>query len=195
MKDIFYEEVVVNSNYKRERLIHDVLTVLGILSVFLIFCWIIIFFFLIFTMIGSNFLANLIVFTLPAIILCFSAWLFFKARNKYCVEFDYTLVSDSFRIDKVIRCARRFKLFDLYVPDVEKIGKFGSDTCNRYLSNQSIECEYCTSNDSPEETKDFYYVVCPFQGKNTLFVLECSEQFIINLNRGCKRGVLEADYK
>ena len=119
----------------------------------------------------------------------------FKFRKNFCIEYDYTLVNDSVRIDKINKKVVRTPIIDFITLDIEKIGKFGSKTYEGYSELDSVNIIFCSPNEMPAVGKDFFYIVANTQGEKKMFVLETTETFISGILSNCKKGVLEADYK
>ena len=51
-----------------------------------------------------------------------------------------------------------------------------------------------TSNDTPSEDKDFYFITLNHDGEKKLLVLEASETFIINVIKFAKKGILDEEF-
>ncbi len=195
MRDIFAEEVVRNEKYKSEKVKYNIMTFLGVICLLLFFVWIINFIVNFVALLGDNFIINLILNILPGAALLGAFILFFKFRNKFCIEYDYTLVDDSLRIDQVVKSVKRFKMIDVSTKDITRIGKFGSDTYNSLVENSVFDINLYSPNESPLDDKDFFYISCYIQGAQKILVLETTEEFVSLILKNCKRGVLEADYK
>ena len=48
-----------------------------------------------------------------------------------------------------------------------------------------------TSNVTPDENKDFYYMVVNKDGEKKMYVIECTETFIVNVLKFSKRTVVD----
>ena len=51
-----------------------------------------------------------------------------------------------------------------------------------------------TSNAEPDEGKDFFYIVANVEEEKKLFILECTETFMVNVLKFSRKTVLEEDY-
>lgn len=128
------------------------------------------------------------------IVFCFLAGFFLgKTKKKFYNEFDYTFVSGSFRFSKVIMNKKRVFINKFETSQVEKIGKYGSNGYNLYTKNPKIKRVYLTNNSYPAEGKDFYYMVFNQNGEKFLYLLECTEKFIVNILHFMNSTVWERD--
>jgi hypothetical protein len=117
-----------------------------------------------------------------------------KVKDKFFVDYDYTLISDELRISKVIKDVKRVDLQIINLNTIEKIGKYGSDTYHKLVvRNKASETIY-SSNELADEGKGFYYIAYNFDGLN-IAVIECSEKMIYNLLQNTGKKTLEEDYK
>ena len=85
-------------------------------------------------------------------------------------------------------------IVDVQPSDIEKIGKIGSGTFTKYNNMSDIKRMILTSNAEPEEGKDFFYIVANVEEEKKLFVLECTETFMVNVLKFSRKTVLEEDY-
>ena len=81
------------------------------------------------------------------------------------------------------------------VTNVERIGKYGSKTYNKYSLMPGVVKMILTSNVTPTEGKDFYYIVVNLDGIKKLLILECTEMLMVNILRFTNRGIIEEDFK
>ncbi len=195
MRDVFIEEVVENSKFNSEKVKYNVMSVLAIIFLFALITWALSFVIFFPTMLGESFVVKLILNIFLGSLFGVGTWLFFKFRNRFCIEYDYTLVDDSLRIDKVVKRVKRFKVNDFSIKNIDKIGKFGSKTYENFASNQDLDIEFCSPNDMPSDETDFYYLVANTSKGRFVYVLECRISFITTIIKGCRRDVLEADFK
>ena len=117
-----------------------------------------------------------------------------KIKNKFYVDYDYTFVTGSIRISKVIANVKRRHIISFETSQIEMIGKYDSDTFNKYNSMPGLSKQIFTSNVSPDNGKDFYYIVVNSASKY-LFVLECTETFIVQILKFAGKSILEKDFK
>ena len=75
--------------------------------------------------------------------------------------------------------------------DIEKIGKYGSELFEKYSRMPDVKTVILTSNVSPAEKKEFYYMVVNKDGEKKMYVLECTELFIVNVLKFAKRTVVD----
>lgn len=190
MNEVYYEETAIIKNEKSARIKYNLFKTLSIISYTLIFFWIFIF---LTTFAHINVIIDIITFIIPAFIFALIGRLFGKTKNKYYVEYDYTFVSGSIRIAKVIKgIKRKFLLeFDCYA--IEKIGTYGSKTFDAYEKMPGTRLEILTSNDVPVDGKDFYYIVANINAEKIIFIFECTKNFMVNVLKFSKKTVLEKE--
>lgn len=192
MKEIFYEESAKIQNDKAASTKYYVFKTLSVISYVLMALWIIAVFYA-FDWSG-NFLINIIFVLLPLILFFLSGFLLGRFKNKLYVDYDYTFVSGSVRVAKVIKNIKRKFVLKFEASDIEKIGKYDTDTYNKYLSMPGINKMILTSNCTPDENKDFYYIVVNIDGEKKLLLFECTELFIVNILRYTNKSVLEEEF-
>ena len=117
-----------------------------------------------------------------------------KLKNRFYVDYDYIFVSGSIRFSKVIKNINRKFIVKFECSDIEKIGKIGSGTFNKYNGMPDIKRMILTSNAEPDEGKDFFYIVANVEEEKKLFILECTETFMVNVLKFSRKTVLEEDY-
>ena len=93
-----------------------------------------------------------------------------RLKNRFFVEYDYTFITGTIKIAKVIRQIKRKSVFDFDVSNIEKIGMYDSSTYNEYLAIPGISTMVLTSNSSPNEGKNFYYIVANIFGEKKLLI-------------------------
>ncbi len=138
---------------------------------------------------------NILYLIVPFLLLFFSGFFLGKLKNKLYVDYDYTFVSGSVRISKVIKNVKRKFVIKFEYDAIERIGKYGSDTYNNYEKMPGIKKEILTSNVEPSEGKDFYYIVVNHEDNKKLLILECTELFIVNILKFANKLVIEKDFK
>ena len=193
MQEIFYEESSKCQNEKSEKVKYTIFFVLSILSFFLSLLW---FFIIIyFLVIDENFFVKLLIFLIPLIVFLTSGILFFNIKNKFCIDYDYSFISGTIRISKVINNSLRKKLYDFTTKTIEKVGCVDSTLYNEYLKNNTIKKVYLTSNDNSSEGKDFYYILINSNAEKELLIIECTKTFIINVLKFSKPTVRDNELK
>lgn len=191
MQEIFYEEsakIQDEGSAKRRYYIAKTLMVISyVLAVIWgLFCFMFI--------IDLNHILSSLIFTLvPLALFIASGIILGKFKDKFYVDYDYTFVSGSLRFSRVIKNIKRKHIMNFNTSDIEKIGLYGSEAYERYELMPDVKKKILTSNDSPEENKDFYYFVVNTSGEKYLLILECSELFIVNVLKFTNRTVLDQD--
>ena len=114
-------------------------------------------------------------------------------KNNLYVDYDYTFVTGSVRFSKVINNKKRKSICKFEASDIERIGRYNSET---FLLYQSMEkCNYLVLTSNIDDSdKEFYYIVANFEGEKHLIVLECTQNFIINVLKFASRSVLEKGF-
>ncbi len=192
MREVFYEETVLNRDESSQKIKYNLCKWFSVFFYCLLAVWIGIVFWL-FAFAG-NIVLDLIFSIVPlAIFFCLGLFLW-KAKNKYCVDYDYTFVSGSVRFSKVIKGIRRIFITKFESTDVEKLGKYGSETYKKYSLMKDVSEVILTSNTTVTEGKGFYYLVVNKNALKYLYVLECTETFIVNLLKFTNKGVLDQEY-
>lgn len=198
MIDVFCEETAICLNAAAEKKKYYVFKVLSIIffiiSVLLI---LIVLYTYDFSKISEgSLLVNILFLVLPVLSGISIGILFLIFKNRYCVDYDYTFVSGSIRISKIIKEIKRKNLYKFESSAIEKIGKYGSDSYNGYIKLPNVKVVAATSNKNPAQNKEFFYmVVNGLDQHKIILILECSETFIANVLKFANRYVLEKDYK
>lgn len=193
MQEIFYEESANLQNPKPAAVKYNTIRILSILSYVALVLWLIM---VLFYEFGSGALWLQIIFLLiPTAMFFLSGFFLGRLKNKFYVEYDYTFVSGSIRFSKVIKNVKRKFIIKFECSEIEKIGKVGSGTFEKYFAMPGVAKNILTSNGSPADNKDFYYIVVNTDEEKKLFVLECTETFMVNVLKFSNRMVLEEDYK
>lgn len=192
MKEIFYEETATINNERSERAKYNIFRVLSILFYVLTVLYLIVVFFA-YDWSGGNLLLNIIFVIIPFIMFLVSGIVFGKLKNKFCVEYDYTFVTGSIRVSKVIKYIKRKFIIKFETRDIEKIGEYGSQTYYKYEQIKDITKLTLTSNFTASENKKFYYIVANVDSDKKLMLFECREEFIINILKFSNKTVLEEE--
>lgn len=192
MKEIFYEESSVVQNVKSANVKYNIFRTISIVSYVLMTLWILIIFFTL--NLKANWILNLIFYLIPLILFFLSGFLFGRFKNKLYVDYDYTFVTGSIRVAKVIKNIKRKFIIKFDAKDIEKIGKYDSGTYQKYLSMPGVVKMIFTSNYSATDGKDFYYIVASIDGDKKLMVFECTELFIVNVLKFSNKSVLEEEF-
>lgn len=180
MNEILYEESVEPKNLKMQKTFYTVYSILMWISI-AVSIVLVCFGGLIFT----PFLVLLILFVISAIIFAFV-----RTRVYYCV--DYTFVSGSTRIIKVVNYKRRKKVLVFDAKEVDTVGKVGSETFEKLFKTPNLKKVYATPNSSFD---DAYYVFLTQNGVKYMVIMECKETYLSHLVSFAGRNVVEKDYK
>ena len=86
-------------------------------------------------------------------------------------------------------------IVDVQPSDIEKIGKVGSGTFIKYYKMPGLTSAVLTLNLQPADKKDFYYIVANINGDKKMYILECTEMFMVNVLKFSNKLVLEEDFK
>ena len=198
MQEIFYEETSLCANASTQKKIYYAYLALAWLFIVLSFVWV---FILLYTYdfgkIGEgNVLLNILVIALPFIATIGFSILFLVLRNRHCLDYDYTFVSGSIRISKIIKEVKRRAVCKFEASQIEKIGKVGSRDYNALIDLKNVKLIIATSNKTETDEKNFYYMlVSGIEEKKVLIILECTETFIKTVLKFANRYVLEKDFK
>lgn len=192
MKEVFYEESAVVSNAGVAKAKYNIFKGVSIASYVLMVIWISIIFL---TMdLSQNLILNLIFYLVPLVLFFLSGFLFGRFKNKLYVDYDYTFVTGSIRIAKVIKNIKRKFVLKFDASNIEKIGKYDSGTFNKYYSMPGVTKYTFTSNITADEGKEFYYIVANVDGDKKLMIFECTETFIVHILKFANKSVLEEEF-
>ena len=192
MKEFFYEESSIVQNEKSEKFKYNIFNVLLIISYVLMVFWIIIVFF------GYEFsgyiVLDLIIILTPLALFIATGILLGKFKNKFCIDYDYTLVTGSLRFSKVINNLKRKAITSFDCSAIEKLGEYGSETFNKYSLMPNVSTQILTSNSSPSTGKGFYYLVVNTEGDKKLFILESTDKLIANIMQFANKTLLDEEF-
>lgn len=194
MQEVFYEETSLLNKEKTALGKYRLLNIFSIASY--VMAGIVALMFFYFYNI-ENF--NLLVFAVSAL-LPFALFLFFgimlgRIKNTMFVDYDYTYVSGSIRISKVIRRIKRKNILKFETSDIVQMGKYGSETYLKIEKMPGVKKMILTGNQTPSEGNDFFYLQVNTEGVNKLLVFDCSEKFMATILRYSNKTILEKDYK
>ena len=189
MQEVFYEESAMVQSLGPAKTKYYIVKTFSVISYVIATLWAIISFMLF--PLNGEVLLNLLFAALPFAIFLVSGILLGKIKDKLYVDYDYTFVSGSIRFSRVIKNVKRKNVLHFETSSIEKLGKYGSDTFERYMLMPDKKKIILTSNSEPEEGKGFYYIVANVGGQKYVFVLECTETFISYVIRYSNRTVIE----
>ena len=192
MREVFYEETTVVNNPSKCAKKYQIFKILSILSDVL--AGLNLFLGLFYPIIEEVLILSLVMAFIPAVFFIILGILLGKRKNLVYVEYDYTFVTGSIRISKVIANLKRKSLFVFESKEIEQIGMYGSDAYLRYEKTPGIIKKILTSNETPNENKDFYYIVSAIDGEKHLLVVESTKLFIANILKFANRTILEKEF-
>ena len=196
MREVLYEESAVLQNQKSGNTKYYIFYTLSILMFF--FFGFQIFLLLFFTRIPEiekgNIVLNIISLLVPIALSLTLAIVFLNLKNRFVVDYDYIFVSGSIRVSKVIKNFKRKFVIKFETSNIEKLGLYDSETYNQYLKVPGIKKTILTLNSTPEEGKDFYYMVVNVNDTKNLLIFECKELFIVNVLQFSNKAIIEPDF-
>ena len=199
MRELFYEESAKIRNEKSALRKYYIFKTLSIISYVLMGVWIFIIFigfdFRVFNESAMAIIISVLYYLLPFALFLSSGIILGRFKNRFYVDYDYTFVSGSVRISQVIKNYKRKSVLIFDTGAIEQIGKFGSETYEKYASTPGIKRLILTSNTEPEEGKEFYYMVVTTEGSKKLLILECSETFLVNILKFANKSIVAKDFK
>lgn len=192
MQEVFYEECSKCSNFKKEKTKYTLVNLMSLLS----FCFAILWVFIVINFVNikdANLILTLVVYLIPSVLMVVVGVVLFKFKNRFCIDYDYTFVSGSIRISKVINNKNRVSLVKFPTDFIEKVGISNSKEYNSYLKNPSIKQYVYTSNQEPDEGKKFYYIIAVINSEKRMIIIETTPHFIVNILRFSKRSVRDQE--
>ena len=191
MQEVFYEESSKIINEKSEKLKYNLLFIMSIVCFVVSFLWIFICYF-IYDLTVASIIVNILSIAIPFIVFIVSGILCLKFKNNFCIQYDYTFVTGSIRIDKVIKNVKRIHRYNFEYNQIDKIGRFASDTYFELGANPSVKRDLLTSDAS---SVDLFYIYVTILGERNILILQCTEKFIAHIVRFTGKTVLEKDFK
>ena len=191
MQEIFYEESSKIVNEKSEKLKYNLLLIMAIFCFFVSFIWIFVCFF-IYDITLASVIVNVISTVLPFVVFLFLGILCLRFKNNFCIQYDYTFISGSIRIDKVIKNIKRVPKYNFEYNQIDMIGRFASDTYFQFGSNPDVNRELLTADSS---SVDLFYLCVTISGEKNILILQCTEKFIAHIIKFTGKTVLEKDFR
>ena len=194
MQEVFYEETALVQNTKKAKTKYIICKSLSIFFYVLAGLWFLIWFYSadVETM---NFLSILFQLLIPLAALIFSGIIFTKYKNKMYVDYDYTFVSGSIRLSKVINQIKRKNIMKFETSDILQLGKYGSETYEKIEASPNVKKLILTSNIEASDGKEFFYLHVNKDGDHKLIIFECTEKFMATVLKFSNKTILEKDYK
>lgn len=193
MLDVFYEESARVQNVRSATSKYNTYKVLSIIFYALSIIWVVIA--LTCYSLSGNVLIDIIAMVTPLLVLLPSGIFFSIIKNRFYVDYDYTFITGTIKIAKVIKNIKRKFLFKFDTKDIEKLGKYGSNTYKKYEIMAGIEKLTFTQNTTPAEGKDFYYLVATVYAVKKLMIFECTETFMVNVLKFSNKSIVEEDFR
>lgn len=193
MQEIFYEESVLTENKGSAKTKYYIIKTISVISYVLAGLWGIVMLFT-FPFGQGNLLFNILFVLIPFALFIASGVISGKFKDKFYVDYDYTFVSGSIRFSKVINNIKRKNILVFDVQSIEKIGRCGSATFDRYSAMPDKKKLILTSNDAPIDGKDFYYMVVNTGGQKFMLIIECTETFLHNILRFSNRTIFDDEF-
>ncbi len=189
MQEVFYEETAMVQSSAPAKTKYYTVKTFSVISYTIAVFWLILS--IMFFPLQGNVLVNILFAAIPFVLFLLSGILLGKMKDTLYVDYDYTFVSGSIRFSRVIKNVKRKGILKFDTTNIEKVGIYGSDTFDRYMLMPEKKKMILTSNKTPEDGKNFYYIVANVGGIKYLFVLECTETFISYVIRYSNRTVIE----
>ncbi len=192
MQELFYEESSKTREERSAKTKYYIFKVLSVISYVFFGVWLLLFImFYPFSGSAGQIILGMVFALLPAAMFLASGILLGKFKDKFYVDYDYTLISGTIRFSKVIKEIKRKHIVSFETSELEKIGKYGSELYEKYSLIPDVKTVILTSNVTPDENKDFYYMVVNKDGEKKMYVIECTETFIVNVLKFSKRTVVD----
>lgn len=185
--EVFYEESAANHKADKSKRKYLILSVFA--GIFLVCaCFMLFFFVMSIPDIGY------MLFFAPPALMFFGFWfVFYKWKSTVNVSYDYCFVSGELRIARVHNVKKRKAVARFDCADIIQFGDMDSPSYDRLKSDPTTKSVICTSNYEAAEGKFFMYILAQYNGKK-LFVLECTENLLMNILKFVKRSALDRDY-
>ncbi len=189
MKELYYEETVEILNLKTAKTRYKIFKLISVVSYVMMALWIYV---MMMYVLNPAYLASYFLLGLgPAAVFCATGTACSFIKNKFFTEYDYSLLTGSVRFSKIINRNKRKAIMSFSTADIERIGRIGSETYNKFAKMPDVSKRFFTPNNTAAEGKGFYYLFVNHRGSKLLLTIECSKVFISNVFSYCKRHVLE----
>lgn len=113
------------------------------------------------------------------------AYVFRRLRNNSIVDYDYTFVSGSLRIAKVVNQSKRRPLIAVDCSTIEAMDKIEADTFKRYETMAGMKKVTATPNMDVDGV-NLYYLFCKKDSQPTLLIFEPSDALLVQIRRNSK---------
>jgi hypothetical protein len=191
MQELFYEESATTTNISQMKVKYYIVKVIAIIS--LVIGVILTFLFLITVDLTNIF--QVVFFGLLMISSYILGIFYMRKKDSFLLDYDYTFVSGSVRISKVLNNKRRRLVISFNTNEIMQLGKFDSATYQNIIKDPLNKKIIATPNSTAAEGKNFYYIHFSTGGIKRIIVLECTELFMYNILKFSSKTVLEPNYK
>ena len=192
--ELLYEESAQTIDYISAKRKFNIVKAFSVISYVIAAIWLVIVWYFFDWNAGGGIVFNIIVAFLPPAIFIVGGILLGKYKNRFYVDYDYIFISGTVQIAKIFNQSKRKEVLSFETREIEKIGMYASNTYEKYENFPGIVNSILTSNSTPADNKDFYYMVVNSQGYKYLLVFECTETFIVNILKFAKKNVLEQEF-
>ena len=178
MREVLYEESAQPINFKSQKvlyIIYSVLMWISLIASILVF-----------------FIEFFLGFDLFMLFIALTTILFAYVRTRFYYCVDCIFVSGSTRLVKVINYKKRKKIIVFEANEVVQVGKITSESFKKVLATPNIKKVYGTPNKYLDEG---FYVQIVQAGQPYVIILECKETYLQHLVAFAGRQVIEKDYK
>lgn len=189
--DVYYEKNVVNDSFtrhKRRNIVINVFRVLFGVMIFVAFIFVLFFFnyppggaALVMAIVTALFTVG---FPIAMLVLLT------RMLGRLNSEYDYYILSGTFRVVSVINRKKRRKLVEFPLSAIASIGLVESENYDRYYADRSVKKIFAACNDD-EDLGYFYFS----DGERKLLVLEFDAEFLAALKRSVLISVFDDSIK
>ncbi|MBO7187303.1 MAG: hypothetical protein J6V68_02795 [Clostridia bacterium] len=124
----------------------------------------------------------------------FIAVFFGKKSNKTICEYDYIISGDNVAFTAVYNGSSRKVLNRVSLKSIYKLGKIDSDSYKKIVANPMVKTYDFTVNETPCESKKFFYLAYKNSLEHAVLHVECDEKFIIAIIKSNGKDVVEEGY-
>lgn len=194
MIDVLYEETVENLNLKKAHKKYMTFKILAIL--FYLLAGVLAFVTLFSKVPETNEdIIGLVVMTvIPFVLLIIFGIYCTKIKYRFVISYDYVFITGSIRVAKVLNNVKRKPMFSFNTQDIVTLGKYGSETFEKYVLGKEYKVTILTPNKECAEGKDFYYLAANVDGEKKLLIFECTELFMVNVLKFSNKSIIEKDF-
>lgn len=192
MQEVFYEESSISQSQKSGKIFYYILFTMGVISFILGGIYFILN--LLSLNLEGNVLLSLLFLVIPTALFVAFGVVCIKFKNSFCIDYDYTFVTGTIRIAKVIKQVKRKFLVSFEAKEIEMLGRFASDTYFTYAERNELKAQIFTSNKTETDGYHFNYFVVNSKGEKNIYIIECTDTFLKNVIKFAGRNVIEKDF-